>query len=213
MSQPALNVAIVIFDGAEELDFVGPWEVLTMVNPVLDGMGAKLGVGTSPRLNCFFVSEKGGTTKASKGMRLLADHSFADCPKPDIILVPGGQGTRREVENPAMLGWIARVAPDCKFVTSVCTGSLLLGAAGPAKGKVVTTYWAFVNTLKERGDVKDVRDDVRFVRDGNVITSAGVSAGIDMSLYLVGQIYTPAFARAVQKAMEYFPAPPYTAEA
>lgn len=212
MTAVPLNVAIVIFDGAEELDFVGPWEVLTMVNPVLDGMGASLGQGSAPRLNCFFVSEKGGTTKASKGMRLLADHSFADCPRPDIILVPGGQGTRREVENPAMLGWIAKVAPGCKFVTSVCTGSLLLGAAGPAKGKTVTTYWAFVKTLKDRGDVKDVRDDVRFVRDGNVITSAGVSAGIDMSLYLVGQIYTPAFARAVQKAMEYFPAPPYTAE-
>lgn len=212
MTKAALNVAIVIFDGAEELDFVGPWEVLTMVNPVLDGMGASLGFGDASRLNCFFVSEKGGTTKASKGMRLLADHAFADCPKPDIILVPGGQGTRREVDNPAMLSWIAKVAPSCKFVTSVCTGSLLLGAAGPAKGKIVTTYWAFVKTLKERGDVKDVRDDVRFVRDGNVITSAGVSAGIDMALYLVGQLYSPAFARAVQKAMEYYPAPPYTAE-
>jgi len=97
-------------------------------------------------------------------------------------------------------------------VTSVCTGAMLLTAAGPARGKRVTTYWAFVETLRQRGEAAAVLDDVRFVRDGNVVTSAGVSAGIDMALWLVGQLYDPAFARRVQKGMEYFPAPPYTAE-
>jgi transcriptional regulator GlxA family with amidase domain len=199
-----MNIAIVLFDGAEELDFVGPWEVFTMVGAAIAFLKSS---AKAPHV--FTVSEKGGTVKAAKGMRFIADHSFDDAPKADVFLIPGGQGTRREVENPVMLDWIRSAAKTATWVTSVCTGSMLLTAAGPANGKVVTTYWAFVETLRQRGEAKAVRSDARWVRDGNVVTAAGVSAGIDMALWLVGQIWSPDIARATQKAMQYDPAPPY----
>ncbi len=199
-----MNFAFVLFDDAEELDFVGPWEVFTMAAEV--AAFRKLDID-APR--CVTVSETGGVVRARKGMRIVADHAFADCPKPDVIVVPGGQGTRAQVENPAMLDWIARVAPGCAWVTSVCTGSMLLTAAGPARGKTVTTHWGFVETLRKREEAKEVKADARWVVDGNVVTAAGVSAGIDMALWLTGELYGPAFARDVQRAMEYDPAPPY----
>jgi transcriptional regulator GlxA family with amidase domain len=115
------------------------------------------------------------------------------------------------VKNEKLLAWIARTATDCKWVTSVCTGALLLAAAGPAKGKRVTTHWGFVEQLRARHEAAEVLDNVRYVQDGNVVTAAGVSAGIDMALWLTGQILTPEFARNVQRAMEYDPAPPYAA--
>ncbi len=101
------------------------------------------------------------------------------------------------------------MAQDAKWVTSVCTGALLLTAAGLAKGKKVTTHWAFVKTLRERGEAAEVLDNYRYVRDGNVVTAAGVSAGIDMALWLTGELHSPGLARAVQRAMEYDPLPPY----
>jgi transcriptional regulator GlxA family with amidase domain len=201
-----MKIAVVLFEDAEELDFVGPWEVFTMARELIELQ--KLDV---PVPEVFTVSETGGTVRARKGMRFLSDHSFADCPQPDVIVVPGGQGTRKEVTNPAMLGWIARVAPGCQWITSVCTGSMLLTAAGPAKDRIVTTHWAFVETLRQREEAKEVKADARWVRDGNVVTAAGVSAGIDMALWLTGQIWSPGFARNVQRAMEYDPAPPYQA--
>ena len=97
-------------------------------------------------------------------------------------------------------------------MTSVCTGAMLLTAAGPAAGKRVTTHWGFIEQLRKRGEAAEVLEKVRYVRDGNVVSAAGVSAGIDMALWLVGQLYDPATARRVQHMMEYDPAPPYTAE-
>lgn len=199
-----MNIAILIFDDAEELDFVGPWEVFTTTRMVLPGMKPDLAVP-----HVFTVSAQGGTVTCAKGMRVIADHSFADAPKADIILVPGGQGTRRLASDETTLNWIRGAEAEAQWVTSVCTGSLLLTAAGPAKDKVVTTHWAFVKTLRERGEAREVRDDQRWVQDGNVVTAAGVSAGIDMALWLVGQLYTPEVARAAQRYMEYDPAPPY----
>ncbi len=201
-----MNIAVVLFEDAEELDFVGPWEVFNMAGEVIEMQ--KLDV---PKPHVYTVSETGGTVKARKGMRFLSDHSFANCPKPDIVLIPGGQGTRREAKNEAMLAWINAIAPQCRWVTSVCTGSLILGAAGLTKDRRVTTHWAYTQTLRELGLAKEVLDNARYVRDGNVVTAAGVSAGIDMTLWLLGQIYSPALARATQKAMEYDPAPPYAA--
>lgn len=194
------TIGVVFFDDAEELDAIGPWEVFTMARYLDD------------TLKVVSISEKGGTVRCAKGLRIEMDHSFADAPPLDVILLPGGQGTRREVDNPAMLEWIAAVAPNCQWVTSVCTGSLLLTAAGPAAGKRVTTHWGFIETLRERGEAAEVLEKVRYVRDGNVVTAAGVSAGIDMALWLVGQMYDRATARRVQHLMEYDPAPPYTAE-
>ena len=193
------TTGILIFDKLEELDAIGPWEVFTMAAEVR-GSG-----------KVVTISEHGGMVRCAKGLRIEADHSFETAPPLDIILVPGGMGTRTEVDNKAVIDWIAKVAPGCTWVTSVCTGSMLLIEAGPARGKRVTTHWAFVDTLRERGGAAEVVDDMRFVRDGNVVSSAGVSAGIDMSLWLIGQTDSPAFARDVQKRIEYDPAPPYTA--
>ncbi len=193
------TIGILLFDDAEELDFVGPWEVFTMARE------------SGKDLNVVTIAERMEPVVAAKGMRFLPDHDLADAPKLDLLLVPGGRGTRAEVENRALLDWIAKAAADCDWVTSVCTGSLLLVAAGPAAGKRVTTHWRFIEGLRERGGAT-VLDGPRYVRDGNVVTSAGVSAGIDMALWLVGQIYEPDFARQVQRAMQYDPAPPYAAE-
>jgi len=129
----------------------------------------------------------------------------------DVVLVPGGQGTRREVDNPVLIEWLRKVGANCQWVTSVCTGALLLHEAGFARGKRVTTHWAFIETLAKRGDVT-VLEKRRYVRDGNLVTSAGVSAGTDMALWLVGQWHGPDTARLVQRGIEYDPAPPYTAE-
>jgi len=194
-----ITSGILLFDDVEELDFAGPWEVLA----------AAAALTGEDRV--VTIAEREGPVRAAKGLRVLPDHGFANAPELDVLLVPGGQGTRREVTNPELIDWIRKVAGSCRFVTSVCTGALLLHEAGPARGRRVTTYHGFIEALRERGDV-EVLEGVRYVRDGNLITSAGVSAGIDMALYLVGQLHGPDFARRVQRAIEYDPAPPYTAE-
>jgi transcriptional regulator GlxA family with amidase domain len=200
-----LKLGILIFDDAEELDFVGPWEVFTMANEVAEHEK------TEKLFDAVMIAEKDAPVLCRKGMRVIPHATTANCGKLDILLIPGGQGTRREVNNTVLLEWIAKVSADCQWVTSVCTGALLLAAAGPAKGKRVTTHWGYVEQLRARGEVAKVLENVRYVRDGNVVTAAGVSAGIDMALWLVGQIHSPGFARKVQRAMEYDPAPPYTA--
>ncbi|MBV9541162.1 MAG: DJ-1/PfpI family protein [Alphaproteobacteria bacterium] len=192
------RIGILIFDGAEELDFVGPYEVFTMAKAIKPGWSEVL-----------LVAERESAVTCAKGMRMLPDATTADCGKLDVLLIPGGQGTRREVKNETLLGWIAETAQSCTWVTSVCTGAMLLTAAGPARGKRVTTHWAFVETLRKRNEAAEVLDNFRYVRDGKVVTSAGVSAGIDMALWLVGQMVDVPFARAVQKQMEYDPLPPY----
>lgn len=195
------TTGIVIFDGAEELDFVGPWEVFTAAAHVAGDAAERV----------LLLAEHARPVRCAKGMRVLPDVTLAEAPELDVVLVPGGRGTRREVDNPALIDWLARVAPRCAWVTSVCTGSLLLHAAGPARGRRVTTHWSFVEELRARGDIT-VLEGVRFVRDGNLVTGAGVSAGIDLALWLVGQLHGPAFAREVQRYIEYYPAPPYAAE-
>jgi transcriptional regulator GlxA family with amidase domain len=202
-----LKLGILIFNGAEELDFVGPWEVFTMANEVAEREDMQ---------KCFdtmMIAEKNEPVRCRKGMRVLPDATIAEISSLDIVLIPGGQGTRVEVNNKAVIDWIAKIAPGCKWVTSVCTGALLLCAAGPAKGRRVTTHWGFIETLRGRNEASEVLERVRYVRDGNLVTAAGVSAGIDMALWLVGQIHSPSFARKVQRVMEYDPAPPYAAEA
>lgn len=196
----ALTTGILIFDDAEELDFVGPWEVFTM---------ARMGGHEEDRV--VTIAERSHPVRCAKGMRVLPDHTFADAPPLDVVLVPGGQGTRKEVDNPVLVDWLAKTGATCTWVTSVCTGSYLLHRAGLAKGRRVTTHWAFCATLREQGDV-EVLEGVRYVRDGHVVTAAGVSAGIDMALWLVGQLQGVPHARQTQRLMEYDPAPPYTAE-
>lgn len=195
----SLTIGILIFDDAEELDFVGPWEVFTAAAQEKDEM------------RVVTMAEGAGPVTCAKGLRVLPDHTLEDAPALDVLLVPGGQGTRREAKNQGLLDWIAEVSASCRWVTSVCTGSYLLVEAGPAAGKRVTTHWGFIDRLRQTGKATVV-ENIRYVRDGNVVTAAGVSAGIDMALWLVGELYEPAYARKVQHYIEYDPAPPYTAE-
>tara|TARA_R110002124_G_scaffold143637_1_gene308435 strand:+ start:1205 stop:1804 length:600 start_codon:yes stop_codon:yes gene_type:complete len=196
------QIGILAFNDMEELDAIGPWEVFSWAAKQEDSGLAVCTIGSGSReITC------------AKGLRIVTDYTLDDHPKLDIVLVPGGQGTRAIFANGGPeIDWLKKVAPDCTWVTSVCTGALLLHRAGQLQGKRATTYWAAVNLLRSGGNV-EVMDDVRFVRDGNVVTSAGISAGMDMSLWLLGQLKSPEFARFVQKGIEYFPAPPYTAAA
>ncbi|MCP5059834.1 MAG: DJ-1/PfpI family protein [bacterium] len=194
-----VTIGILLFDDVEELDFVGPFEVFGALQKA------------TGRGKVVTIAEEAGPIRCFNGLRVLPDHTFADAPNLDVVLVPGGQGTRREVSNDALIGWIRNVGADCEWVTSVCTGALLLHEAGFARGKRVTTFFGFIDDLRARGDV-EVLDGPRFVRDGNLVTSAGVSAGIDMALWLVGQLHSPDVARQVQRGIQYEPAPPYTAE-
>jgi transcriptional regulator GlxA family with amidase domain len=154
------------------------------------------------------VADTARTVRCAKRLKVVADHGFADAPKLDVLLVPGGMGTRREVGNPKMLDWIRRTAAGCSWVTSVCTGALLLAGAGVVRGRRYTTHWAFADQLDSLGEGKVMRN-ARYIADGNLVTAAGVSAGIDMALWLTGQIFGDELARRTQKYMEYEPAPPY----
>jgi len=202
----SLKIGILIFDGAEELDFVGPYEIFTMSNEV-----RALTMADVPEMDVRLISRDEMPVTCAKGMMVSPHHTLDGGADYDVILIPGGIGTRRLVKDESLLDWVAAQAETCTWVTSVCTGAMVLTAAGPARGRRVTTHWAFVDTLRERKEAAEVVDDMRFVRDGNVVTAAGVSAGIDMALWLLGQLTTPGHARAVQKAVEYDPAPPYQA--
>jgi transcriptional regulator GlxA family with amidase domain len=191
------TTGILLFDGMEELDFAGPLEVFAMAKKDGDRV--------------VTIAEKEGPVQGNLGLRVLPDHTIADAPPLDVLVVPGGLGTRREAENPVLLDWIKQAAASCTWVTSVCTGSMLLEAAGVVDGHNVTTHWAMIDSFREKGTV-NVLEGRRYVRHDNVVTAAGVSAGIDMSLWVVGQLYDVDHARAVQRFMEYDPAPPYAAE-
>ncbi|MEM7288438.1 MAG: DJ-1/PfpI family protein [Actinomycetota bacterium] len=192
---------VLVFDGAEELDFVGPWEVITASAMLQERDGR-------PADRALLVAESDRPVVCNKGMRVLPDATFAQHPDIDVLLVPGGNGTRREATNPGLLAWIAGVGASAEWITSVCTGSLLLVASGVAAGRNVATHWAFEDTLAARGDCTVIRDQ-RWVRDGNIVTSQGVSAGIDMALWLIGELYGPDHARSTQRYIQYDPAPPY----
>ncbi len=195
------RIGIVLFDGAEELDFVGPWEVFT----------AAAHLGPSLGLAVRTWSKDGQRIRSAKGLRVIPDGSFADTPRLDVVLAPGGDGRKREMHDERMLGWLRARGAEASWVASVCTGTFLLHASGLCMGRRVTTHWSAIDELRSRGNVT-VLDNVRFVRDGNVVTAAGVSAGIDMALWLVGQLWEPDFARQVQRYIQYDPAPPYAAE-
>jgi transcriptional regulator GlxA family with amidase domain len=192
----AYTTGILLFDGVEELDFAGPYEVLTTAKK--EGDQVVTIAATAEPITGF------------NGLKVVPDVGFADAPSLDVLLVPGGMGTRPLAKDATTLDWIKQAAAGCTWVTSVCTGAILLHAAGLLAGKQCTTHWSYIPTLKEEADVT-VLEDVRYVRDGNVVTAAGVSAGIDMSLWLVGQLYDVKHARDVQLVIEYNPAPPYAA--
>lgn len=196
-----VTIGILLFDGVEELDFAGPWEVF-----------AAAAAGKPEELRVVTIAERHTPIRCNKGLRVLSDHAFDDAPALDVVLVPGGQGTRKEVDNPVLVGWLRRIGERCTWITSVCTGALLLHEAGFTAGRSITTHWAFVPALRERAKDATVLADVRYVQDGNVVTAAGVSAGIDMALWMVGRLFDPAYARSIQRYIQYDPAPPYAAQ-
>ena len=200
------TIGIFIFNDAEELDFVGPYEVFTMINTILQYRGKPDAV------KVILISEDGKDVTGKKGMRVGAHAAMTDINALDVICIPGGFGSRELINNETVIHWIQAIAPTCEWVTSVCTGSFILAKAGLTKDKKISTYWAAFDEFKALGLEGNLIPDVRYVRDGNVVTSAGVSAGIDMALWLTGQMFDPAFARAVQRGMQYDPAPPYAGD-
>jgi transcriptional regulator GlxA family with amidase domain len=212
----AYTIGLVVFPGAEELDFVGPWEVFTASGALratgglenLRGDGATAASGDADQV--VLVAASLDPVRCAKGLQVLPDATFDDHPPLDVVLVPGGEGTLTELENPDFLRWLAGVASTARWTTSVCTGSLLLHAAGVAQDRRLATHWAFEDELEKLGAT--VARGSRFVRDGQIVSSQGVSAGIDMSLWLVGQLHSVNHARDTQRYIQYEPAPPYTAE-
>lgn len=187
-----MNFGFMVFPDVEELDFLGPWEMI--------GMWGKLFGGPENRL---IVAQSAGPVACAKGLSINPHVSFERCPQLDFLLVPGGQGTRKEVDNPVLVRFISEQAKHCKAILSVCTGTFLLHKAGLLSGKIATTHWNSLGRLKALEDVTVVEE--RFVRDGNVWSSAGVSAGIDLVLALIADTAGEETAGKVQFAAEYYP--------
>jgi transcriptional regulator GlxA family with amidase domain len=187
-----MNFGIVVFPQVEELDFAGPWEMVTMWKQVADGPES-----------CLIVAERKEPVTCAKGLSLNPHASFEECPALDFMLVPGGQGTRAEVSNPRLLEFVSAQARSCKAILSVCTGSFILHAAGLLSGKRATTHWGSLDRLRALGDVEVVEE--RFTRDGNIWCSAGVSAGIDVTLRFIAEFAGQDAAGKVQFAAEYYP--------
>lgn len=184
---------IVLFPGVEELDAVGPWEMATL--------WARQPGGPS---QCLLIGQGEAPITCAKGMVLLPHASFATAPALDLMLVPGGQGTRTEVANPELIAFIRRQAASCRAVLSVCTGAFLLHAAGLLSGRRATTHWASLDRLRALGDVAVVEE--RYARDGAIWTAAGISSGIDLMLHFIAETAGEDVASKVQLESEYFPA-------
>lgn len=186
------SAGILLFPQVEELDFVGPWEMLTMWRDWADGPHS-----------CLLVAASTAPVACAKGMVVQPHVSIADCPQLDVLLVPGGMGTRQEVHHQALLDFVARQAAGCRHVLSVCTGAFILHAAGLLKGRRATTHWGSLERLRALGEV--VVEEARWVRDGHIWTSAGVSAGIDLTLAFIAEVAGEDAAGKVQFSAEYYP--------
>lgn len=187
------NVAIFIFDNVEVLDFCGPFEVFSVTG---ESSGQR-------HFNVYTVAEKPGPIRAINGLSVNPDYTLDTCPRPDILLIPGGVGTRPVMRNPDILNWINRHAPDVEHVLSVCTGALVLATAGLLEGKAATTHHTAFDLLQSVAPTTAVDRSARYVDNGVVITSAGIAAGIDMSLYVVAKLLGEAEARETAVYMEY----------
>lgn len=197
-----LRIAVLLFDGVEELDWAGPWEVLTM-------WAALAGRSGGPSVTVGLYGDTPGPVTCAKGAQVLADHTWDELDTtPDVVIVPGGRGTRSLVEDAVLLQRLRTLHEDGALLASVCTGSLLLAAAGLLEHRPATTHHGALNELQGLDGSCEVRRDQRYVDDGDVITSAGVSAGIDMALHLVDRLAGTERARAVRRAIQYDPEPP-----
>ena len=188
-----MNIAIPIFDRLTALDAVGPYEVLSRI----------------PGATVHFIAKEPGPKRTeTKMLALMADKSLDDLREPEVIVFPGGYGTRELMDDPETIGWLRHAHQHSQWTTSVCTGSLILGAAGILDGLEATTHWMALDRLEALGATPVSR---RVVEQGKVITAAGVSSGIDMALTLVERISGPELAQAIQLGIEYDPEPPFDA--
>ena len=187
------SVAILIFDDVEVLDFAGPFEVFGVT---------RLEDGSAP-FNVFTVAETSAPVSARNGLSVNPAYSLDTCPSIDILLVPGGRGTRPLVHNARIIAWIQQQAAPAELVLSVCTGALLLGKAGLLDGLAATTYHTAFDELRAVAPNTEQRPGERWVDNGKVVTSAGVSAGIDMALHIVGRLLGPVQADNTARYMEY----------
>jgi len=186
-----LHVGLLIFDNITQLDMTGPYEVFIKY----------------PDASVHLVSQCSDAISAGGGMKILPDTTYANCPQLDILCVPGGAGMNSLLNDPVTLDFLRDQAAKAQYVTSVCTGSLVLGAAGLLKSRRATTHWMSHDMLREFGAIPV---NERVVVDGNVVTGGGVTAGIDFALTLCAKIYGNEIAKKIQLGIEYDPAPPFT---
>ncbi|MGH8937082.1 MAG: DJ-1/PfpI family protein [Acidimicrobiia bacterium] len=192
------RIGIFLFEGAEELDWAGPWEVLSA--------WAKL--WPDDQVEVFTLARAPGPVTCAKGLRVLPDYSWDSAPPLDLLVYPGGRGTRQQLGDEVLGGWVRRLYEAGTLMTSVCTGALVYADAGILDGRPATTHWGSLELLSTLGKDIEVRPDARFVDDGQVITAAGVLAGIDMALHLVARLHSPERAREVRRYIQYDPDPP-----
>jgi len=188
-----LTVGILVFDEVEVLDFCGPFEVFSVAG-MLEG---------EPKTRVYNIAQTDRLVKARGGFLVQPHYTFENHPLLDLLVVPGGWGTRREIDNPVLMEWLAKVTAQTKLNSSVCTGSFLLGKLGLYDGLKVTTHWASLDRMAETFPKVAVQRDVRWVDEGKIVSSAGISAGIDMSLHLVERIFGRDTSLATARQMEY----------
>jgi transcriptional regulator GlxA family with amidase domain len=188
------NVAMLIFDEVEVLDFCGPFEVF--------GVAGLRSTGERP-FYVYTIAEKSEPVSARNGLSINPNFTLADCPQPDILLVPGGWGTRRVIHNEALVNWVREQAGRVELVLSVCTGALVLAKAGLLEGLSATTHFQALNELRDLAPNTTLCLDQRYVDNGQVVLSAGISAGIDMSLYVVARLLGEEQANETARYMQY----------
>ena len=187
-----LSIGFLLFPKLTQLDFTGPYEVMSRL----------------PGAEVRLIWKEAGPVRADTGLTMLADTAMADCPQLDILCIPGGPGVAALMEDEAVLAFLRAQAPGLRYLTSVCTGALVLGAAGLLRGRRATTHWASHDFLAALGAVPV---QARVVQDGNLVTGGGVTAGVDFALTIAAEIAGPEAAQAIQLQIEYAPAPPFNA--
>jgi transcriptional regulator GlxA family with amidase domain len=193
-----LGVGILLYDQVEELDFCGPYETFKAAS----FQAARLRGRDHVPFTVFTVAERSDLVRTSGGLGIQPDYSFADAPAIDLLIVPGGN-TTPQLDNPAMLDWLGRVTSQARINSSVCTGAFLLGKLGLLDGHPVTTHWSALDRLAAMFPKTQVQRDVRWVDEGAVVTAAGISAGMDMSLHLVERLVGRDVAESTARYMEY----------
>ena len=187
------SVGIFLFNEVEVLDFAGPFEVFSITK-----------VHEEKPFTVYTVSQNGEMITARNGLKVKPDYSIEDLPPVDILIIPGGKGAREnEVKNDIIINWVRQQMKEVKLMTSVCTGALLLAKAGLLEGLKATTHWASIQTFKKDFPNVEVMENVKFVDEGHIITSAGISAGINMSFYIVKNLLGMEVAAVTAKSMEY----------